>query len=46
MVSGEIAVAMAVPIENTANCEVQGVICFLQANEIFDYLAEDTSSHV
>ena len=32
VVSAEIAVAMAVPIENTADCEVRGVIRFLQAD--------------
>ena len=31
MVSAEIAVAMAVPIEDPTNCEVLGVIRFLQA---------------
>ena len=32
--SAEIAVAMAVPIENPAYCEARGVIRFPQANEI------------
>ena len=32
--SADIAVAMAVPIENPAVCEVRGVIRFLQADEI------------
>ena len=40
MVSAEIAVAMAVPIE------VRGVIRFLQADEILGYLAEKVSSRV
>ena len=43
MVSAEIAVVMAVPIENPADCEVRGVISFLQADEILGYLAEETS---
>ena len=30
--SADIAVAMDVPIENPADCEVQGVIRFLQAH--------------
>ena len=34
VVSAEIAVAMAVPIENPADCEVRGVIRFLQIDEI------------
>ena len=34
MVSAEIAVVMAVPIENPADCEVRRVIRFLQAAEI------------
>ena len=46
VVSAEIAVAMAVPIENPADCEVRGVICFLQADEILGYFAEESSSHV
>ena len=45
-VSADIAVAVVVPIENLANCEVRGVIRFLQADEILDYLAEEASSHV
>ena len=44
MVSAEIAVAMSVLIENPTDCEVQGVIHFLQASEILDYLAEGASS--
>ena len=46
MVSAEIAVALAVPIENPADCEVRGVISFLQADEILGYLAEEASSRV
>ena len=46
MVSAEIAVAMAVPIENPADCEMRGVICFLQADEFLGYLAEKASSRV
>ena len=46
MVSAEIAVAMAVPIENSTNCEVQGIIRFLQADEILGYLVEEGSSRV
>ena len=34
---------MAVLIENPANYEVQGVVSFLQADEILDFLAEETS---
>ena len=46
VVSSEIAVAMAVPIENPDNCEVRGVglIRFLQADEILGYLAEEVKS--
>ena len=46
MVSAKIAVAMAVPIENPAECEMRGVICFLKADEILGYLAEEASSRV
>ena len=46
VVSAEIAVAMAVPIENPADCEVRGVIRFLQADEILGYLAEEASSRM
>ena len=46
VVSTEIAVAMAVPSENPADCEVRGVIRFLQADEILGYLAEEASSRV
>ena len=38
--------AVAVPIENPADCEVRGVIRFLQADEILEYLAEEASSRV
>ena len=34
VVSAEIAVVMAVPIENPADCELRGVIRFLQTDEI------------
>ena len=46
LVSAEIAVAMVVPIENPADCEVRGVIRFLQADEILGCLAEEASSRV
>ena len=46
MVSAEIAVVMAVPIENPTDCQVRGVIGFLQANDILGYLAEEASSRV
>ena len=46
MVSVEIAVAIAVPIENPAHCEVRDVIRFLQADEILGYLSEEASSCV
>ena len=46
VVSEEIAVAIAVPIENPADCEVRSVIRFLQADEILGYLAEEASSRV
>ena len=42
VVSTEMAVAMAVPIENPADCEVRGVI----SDEILGYLGEDASSRV
>ena len=41
VVSAEIAVAMAVLIENPADYDVQCVIRFLQADEILGYLAEE-----
>ena len=46
VVCSEIAVAMAVPIENPADCEVRGVVSFLQADETLGYLAEEASSRV
>ena len=46
VVRAEIAVAMVVPIENSADCEVRGVVSFLQADGILGYLAEETSSRV
>ena len=46
VVNAEIAVVMAVPIENPTDCEIQGVICFLQADEILGYLAEEARSRV
>ena len=46
VVSAEIAVAMAVRIENHADCEIPGVTRFLQADEILGYLAEEASSRV
>ena len=46
MVTADIAVAMAVPNQNPANCEVQGDIRFLQADEILGYPAEEASSCV
>ena len=36
----EMAVAMALPIEKPAVCEVQGVIRFLHVDEILSYLAQ------
>ena len=46
VISAEIAVAMAVPIENPADCEVRGVIRFLHAVEILGYLPEEANSRV
>ena len=46
VVRAQIAVAKAVPIENPADCEVRGVISFLQAKEILGYLAEEASPRV
>ena len=34
VINAQIAVAMAVPIENPADCEMLGVISFLKAEEI------------
>ena len=44
VVSAEIAVAMAVPIENPADCEVRDVIRFLETDRILGYLAEEANS--
>ena len=41
-----VSAVMAVPIENSADCEVRDVIRFLQADGISGYLAEETSSRV
>ena len=46
VVSVEIAVTMAVPIENPGDCDLRGIIRFLQAVEILGYLAEEASSRV
>ena len=46
VVNAEIPVALAMPIENPADCEVRGVIRFLQADEILWYLTEEASSRV
>ena len=46
VVSAEIAVAMAVPIENRADCEVRSVISFLQSDEMLGYFAEEASYRV
>ena len=46
MESTELAVAMAVLIENPAYSEVRGIIRFLQADDILGYLAEEASSRV
>ena len=46
VVSAEKAVAVAVPIENPADCQVRDVIRFLQVNEILGYLAEEASPRV
>ena len=42
--SAKIAVAMSVPIQNPADCEVRGVIRFLYVDEILSYPAEEVSS--
>ena len=39
-------IAMAMQIENPADCEVRGVIRFLQADEILGFLFEEVSSRV
>ena len=46
VVSAVLAMVMAVPIENPADCEVRGVIRFPPADEILRYLAEEASSRV
>ena len=46
VVSAEITVVVVMPIENAADCEVRGVISFLQLDEISGYLAEEISSRV
>ena len=46
VISAEIAVSMAVPIDNHADCEVRGVTGFLQTDEILGYLAEEAKSRV
>ena len=46
VVSAETALAMAVPIENLADCEVRYVTRFLQAYEILGYLTEEARSRV
>ena len=46
VVSAELAVAMAAPIDNPADSEVGGIIRFLQADEMLGYLAEEASSRV
>ena len=46
VVSAERLVAMVVPIENPIENEVQGVIRFLQADEVLGYFAEEASSRV
>ena len=46
MVNAEIDVVMSVSIDNPADCEVRGVIRFLQADEILGYLVEEERSRV
>ena len=46
VINADIAVAMAVPITNPTDCELQDVIRFLQADEILGYLAEEARSRV
>ena len=41
VLSAEIAVAIAVPIDNPDECEVRGIIRLLQADKILVYLAEE-----
>ena len=46
VVSAQIALTMALPIVNPVDCQVRGVIRFLQADEILGWLAEESSSRV
>ena len=46
VVSAEIAVTKAVPIENPIGCKVRVVISYPQVDEILGYLAEEASSRV
>ena len=46
MANEEITVAMTLPVEHPADCEVRDVIRFLQADEILGYLAEEASCYV
>ena len=46
VVRADTAVAMAVPIENPADCEARDVIRFLQTDEILGYLAEEANSYM
>ena len=46
VVIAEIAVAMAVPIENPVDCELRGVIRFLKADKFLGYLDEEAGSRV
>ena len=41
-----VSVEIAVLTENSANCEMRGVIRFLQADEILGYLAKEASSRL
>ena len=41
-----VSAKIAVPIENPADCEARGVICFQQADEVLGYLTEEASSRV
>ena len=46
VLSADIAVAMAVAIENPVDCEVRVFIRFRQADELLGYLVEEASSRV
>ena len=46
VVSAQLVVAIAVPIENPSDYEVRGVIRFLQADEMLGYIAEEASSRL